>query len=313
MSNSHLADVIEQIATLMLRDPARKADHSANVLMNASKVVRNAGFIITSGDQAQTLPGVGKSTAKIIDDVLKTGESSRLKMLKETVQISPLEEQLVHATGFGPVSIAKAIAKGYTTVEQLQYDDELNDVQRKGLKWLQHTSVRIPRSDANTIYQIVTWCWRDIPGLTIEMMGSYRRGEDTLGDIDIAVCSPHSSVTVHQLIALLGTYIAETFGISDKLFQGIFYQPGGYGRHVDIKLATPEEWPYMLLYFTGSKQFNKVMRGIALSKGYTINEFRMENEIDKTWYIAPNEISIFSFLGLRYVEPRDRTREFIAF
>ena len=35
---------------------------------------------------------------------------------------------------------------------------------------------------------------------------------------------------------------------------------------------TPEEFPFAILYFTGSKTFNTIMRARALELGYSMNE-----------------------------------------
>ena len=46
----------------------------------------------------------------------------------------------------------------------------------------------------------------------------------------------------------------------------------GVARRVDFLYTSIEEFPFAILYFTGSKIFNTVMRQVAVEKGYTMNE-----------------------------------------
>ena len=46
-------------------------------------------------------------------------------------------------------------------------------------------------------------------------------------------------------------------------------------RHLDIVETTKEDYPFAILYFTGSGPFNVKMRKNALDQGYSINEYAM--------------------------------------
>ena len=83
-------------------------------------------------------------------------------------------------------------------------------------------------------------------------------------------------------------------------------------RRVDFLYTTPEEFPFAILYFTGSKIFNTVMRHIALEKGYTMNEhgiYKMEakKKGEKVNRAFRTEEDIFDFLRLEYKSPIERT------
>jgi DNA ligase (NAD+) len=76
--------------------------------------------------------------------------------------------------------------------------------------------------------------------------------------------------------------------------------------------TNPEEFPFAILYFTGSKIFNTVMRHVALEKGYTMNEHginKMEEKKkgEKVERVFTSEKDIFDFLGLVYKSPIERT------
>ena len=71
------------------------------------------------------------------------------------------------------------------------------------------------------------------------------------------------------------------------------------------------EYPYAILYFTGSKEFNVAFRKYALEKGYTLNEHELKpiREGVPAVPLMRKEKDIFDFLGLHYVEPTLRRNE----
>ena len=79
-------------------------------------------------------------------------------------------------------------------------------------------------------------------------------------------------------------------------------------RRIDFLYSTPEEFPFSILYFTGSKGFNTVMRAKALEMGYTMNEHRIINKTtgEKAPVKFTDEKSIFDFLHLEYKSPDQR-------
>jgi len=70
----------------------------------------------------------------------------------------------------------------------------------------------------------------------------------------------------------------------------------------------PEEYPFAVLYFTGSGEFNVKMREYSLEKGYTMNEYSIKhtNNKQKVDKIFNLEKDIFDFLNYEYKEPENR-------
>ena len=79
-------------------------------------------------------------------------------------------------------------------------------------------------------------------------------------------------------------------------------------RRIDIMYTKPEEYPFAILYFTGSGDFNVKMREYALEKGFTINEYSMKytETKEKVNQIFYSEKDIFDFLKFEYQEPQNR-------
>jgi NAD-dependent DNA ligase len=87
----------------------------------------------------------------------------------------------------------------------------------------------------------------------------------------------------------------------------------GVARRVDFLYAPPNEYAFAILYFTGSKIFNTVMRQKALNQGYTLNEHgicHLTADKKKGSQVSqpfPNEKAIFDFLGMPYRTPLERS------
>ena len=70
----------------------------------------------------------------------------------------------------------------------------------------------------------------------------------------------------------------------------------------------PEEYPFAILYFTGSGEFNQMMRKMVNDKGYTMNEYSIKHSDTgkKVDHVFTEEKDIFKFLEMGYVEPWQR-------
>jgi hypothetical protein len=81
-------------------------------------------------------------------------------------------------------------------------------------------------------------------------------------------------------------------------------------RRLDLLVIPAEQFPYALLYFTGSGDFNVAFRKHALKLGYTLNEHEMKltGKVadSKPVPVMETEADIFAFLGLKYKEPNER-------
>ena len=77
--------------------------------------------------------------------------------------------------------------KGLTTIAQLRerQDELLNDVQKKGLRHYEDILKRIPSSEVAEYEKVFRRAFNKVKqdGDEFEMLGSYRRGNKTSGDI----------------------------------------------------------------------------------------------------------------------------------
>ena len=220
--------------------------------------------------------------------------------------------------GIGPKKAKELVDKGITTIAELRARQnelfiELNGIQKIGLEYYEQLLERIPRSEIEEYNEIFKSAFSNDPSSKFEIVGSYRRGAQNSGDIDVIITSNSGIVYKNFVDELIKRKIIThvlSRGLSKTLV--IAKLPGEHvARRVDFLYSPPEEFPFAILYFTGSKAFNTVMRQKALEQGYTLNEHGlslMENKVkgQKVDQIFESEQDIFSFLKLAYKTPVER-------
>jgi DNA polymerase/3'-5' exonuclease PolX len=162
--------------------------------------------------------------------------------------------------------------------------------------------------------------------LIIEVVGSFRRGSKDSGDIDVLITHPDHDTNDAQIEDLLKRIVAimdkakytyDAFALGNKKYLGV--SKVKYGRHfrrLDLLLTHKHEFPFALLYFTGSQQFNVDMRNYCISKGYSLSEYGLKylNGEKKGQFVEKvftTEADVFEYLGLKYIAPKDRTGNII--
>ena len=114
-------------------------------------------------------------------------------------------------------------------------------------------------------------------------MGSYRRKAKTSGDIDIIISNTEDKRDafdkfIDKLIE--NEIIIEVLSRGKTKSLTVTKLPGKPARRVDFLYAPPDEYPFAVLYFTGSKNFNTAQRHRALKKGYSLNEHGFYNMVN---------------------------------
>ena len=147
----------------------------------------------------------------------------------------------------------------------------------------------------------------------IEMAGSYRRGRETIGDLDIVVESSDPKEVMDRFAEFPD--IAAVLGRGDTKMSIRL----GSGLQVDLRIVPAESFGAALVYFTGSKQHNIVLRGMAKDRGLRINEYGVysvprgakEDDESKLKYIAGRtESDVYATLEVPYFPPEIREARF---
>ena len=269
---------------------------------------------ITSLDQLKEIPNVGKSTIKKLGEWLETGKLSVLEQAEKDPEI-----MFSDVYGIGPKKASELVkTHGVTTIQELRnkQDELLNDVQKKGLKYYEDILKRIPRSEIEVYEKKMNAIFDKVKGenSTLNIVGSYRRGKQDSGDIDVIICDENDDNKVFH--AFLDKMIEEKILIEvlsrgDIKSLGVSKLGNNPARRIDFMFTPRKENAFAILYFTGSKEFNTAMRSQALKMGYSLNEhglYKMENKKKgaKLTQLFKTEKDVFDFLNIKYTEPEDR-------
>jgi len=305
-NNRNIADILDEIGLYyeIAGDQYRKKS-----FLNGSNIVRNYKDEINSGEELINIPGIGKSISETIDEYLTTNKVQRLEDLRNKYMTQKeLLNYFQSFYGIGMVKASELVKAGYTSLSQIWDDKDkiLTKAQQDGIFWRNHINVRIPREEMNIINDEISILFNG-NRFNWVMAGSYRRQEESSGDIDLLI-ENNGSIDMDKIYQLLSPFIPTVLSKGTKKLAGIFRLSNEYyGHRIDILIVEPENWVYALLHFTGSGQFNKLIRDRAKSFGWKLSEYSLTNE-NGNKIIVNDEKDIFDLLKVEYLEPIERTK-----
>ena len=305
--NEPFIKVLEELADIMMR---QGEPFKARAYQKAQETIMTYEGDIYNIDQIKDLPGIGKAITSKLDEFMQTGT---LRILEQE-RNNPVN-LLTKVYGIGPKKAAELVKEGINTIADLRARPELlNEVQRTGLKYFEAIETRIPRGEIDQYKILLSTVFQETSpaGSKMEIVGSYRRGAQNSGDIDIIITNEGNDPNVMKIfmdrlisdkivIEILSRGKTKSLTIAQLSKE---YVP----RRVDFLYTPPSEYAFALLYFTGSKIFNTVQRSRALKMGYSLNEHGIyqKEEGTKVKGEFPDEKSIFDFLDMIYKEPSER-------
>lgn len=263
--------------------------------------------------------GIGVKIKTKLEEIFATGTYSEYV---ET-DLSVAYKELLQIYGIGPKKAKELVNSGIYSITQLREEFSknpslLNEAQVLGLQYYEDSIERIPRSEM-TLHNNYLKLWAKKYDLDTIITGSYRRKMPSSGDIDCLVhyedLTGKDKISPKEGIELFNSYIdnlIENGYIIAILSRGdkkclCFAKIKDKVRRLDLLLTTPGEYPYALLYFTGSKQFNIAMRKQALELGFSLSEQSLISTKNKQKVIGIlTEKEIFEFLKIKYVSPEKR-------
>jgi len=331
----------------LTQDPKKKKNNPFRIrsIQKAIDILINHPVAIQSGKEAQSLPGIGAGIGKRIDEILKTGKLSELETIED--DYVRLICELTNISGIGLVKAKKLIEthqiisvddliQKYQAGQIVLGKNQLTHHQVIGLKYTKEIDQKIPRSEIDQFsVRLKNEINKFDPELIFEICGSYRRGKAISGDIDVLVSrKPNSGdglapidqaihvgdqkqkVTNSPLIKLVEAFTASGL-IVDHLtesgqtkYMGICrLNPDSVARRIDIRFIPYQNWGAARLYFTGSGEFNKLFRAVALQRGFTVSEYAISPFVNGQKgdpIPTVSEEDIFKLVGVKYLTPIER-------
>jgi DNA polymerase (family 10) len=174
----------------------------------------------------------------------------------------------------------------------------------RGIDRYRKRSNRIPLGIAEPIVEETVAFLRLLPGISnLTVAGSYRRGRETVGDVDILATSkdPAPIINAFSKMPIVEEVLAEGPTKSSVIVKDTV--------QVDLRIVDPRSYGTVVQYFTGSKEHNVRLRGIALQKGYSLSEYSMKRLVDSKELYFDKEEDVYGFLGLPFIPPELREDE----
>ncbi len=309
--------IIDALDVMRRKDYAEKRVFQARAYDTAIKALKGIAGDITSLKDVEGIKGIGAKIQEKITEILETGSLAAAERTRASPTFGAYES-LLGVYGIGPAKAKILVESGILTIEDLRAKvvadpDFLTAAQTIGLRHYEPLLERIPRTEMVEHEKTILGSLG--PEFKAMIVGSYRRGAVDSGDIDVLL-TLSDELTPFKRIQLFRKavrafqeqgYITDILALGSTKCMGISKLVGGKARRLDLLMIPAEQFPYAVLYFTGSDLFNIAFRGYALEKGYTMNEHEMKPTGAKP---APprmeSEKDIFTFLGLQYVEPHMR-------
>ena len=254
---------------------------------------KNAVYVNKKGELTNKIEGIGKSIKDKIKQIIKTGT---VKELKNKVNSTIIKFKLIH--GVGDKVAEKWYKKGYRHYSEIK--KYLTPVQLLSLKHIKDTSKRIPRSTMKYYNKIIMKIMKKLK-IKGEVSGSFKRKLKTSGDIDVVLIN--NVIPFLKELKNYSKYYILSKGNSKYALIIKFNKKKQYHR-MDIEITTAKSYPFAILYFTGSKEFNIGMRSQAKKLGYDLNQLCLKK--NNHCIFLKTEKEIFKKLKMKYIPPKER-------
>ena len=317
MTREEMAGVLEEIALLL--ELKNENPFKVRAYRQGAETVRNYEDDIVEcavRNELHGIKGIGEALREKLHELATNGSLKFHQDLR--AEFPPGLFELFDLQGLGPKKV-KALhdALGISSVERLREACEHGMVaalpgfgEKTQAKILESISLHEKSSGYFLLGSIsplageILDTLRTHPEISrVTVAGSFRRAKETVHDLDFLVATREPKLVCEDFTTLpqVESIIAcgETKA-SVRLKNGI---------QCDLRAVSNAQFPFALLYFTGSKEHNVALRSLALKQNLSLNEYGFTPTKDSQVEIPINlheEHDIYQFLGLRYIEPELR-------
>jgi DNA polymerase (family X) len=330
MENREIARILRETAHLLEIDGAiigryRSYEKAAELIASIPESIQQLAL---DPEKLKELPGVGDRLAEHIQEILQTGDYSLRKKLLKKYPGTILDVLNLQSLGPKKVGLLWRTFKAGTVgdVEKLARDGQLRELPGFGEKSEENILKAIEvykqisgrflldfvQAQAAKLSAYIAGYGKLVG--SVEAAGSFRRGKETIGDLDLLVtlAGKHKQKDVDAL----ARHILAFSENAQTLAQGenkVSFRLGS-GMQVDVRLLEPENRGAALLYFTGSKEHNVALRGRANRMGWTLNEYALTTLKGGRRVAGTTEEEIYAKLKLDFIPPelRENTGEIEA-
>jgi len=331
MDNKQIARILRETAQLLEIDGAiigryRSYEKAAELIDSLPESIEQ---LVKEPEKLKELPGIGDRMVEHLEEIVKTGDYALRKKLLKKYPATILD--ILQLQSLGPKKVALLFKKFKTStvedVEKIAKEGKLRSLEGFGEKSEQNIlkAVEVFKKSTgrfllSTAEEAATATTAHIKkaGKIVESVtpaGSLRRGKETVGDLDLLVTLA-DGFTAQKHVDVLAEHILKFPGIDQTLAHGenkVSFTLEN-GLQVDVRMLEKENFGAALLYFTGSKEHNVALRGLANDMGYTLNEYVLATLKAEKRVAGRTEEEIYAKLKLDYIPPemRENTGEIAA-
>lgn len=314
ISNAEMARIFNEIGDMLeiLGEVVYKAVAYRRVADAVERYPDDVAALFRRGEPPK-LPGAGEALTAKLAELAETGTLGYHDRLRAQVPDGLLE--ILRIPGVGPktvrlvstelgidsVDALRAAAeegrlrllKGLSERTEANVLDALGRIERQGSRQLIH--------DADALVSGLVERLRDVRGVhRIETAGSLRRRRPTIGDLDLlaAVDDPLAVIAVLDGLPEVEKVVSAGTDKSSIILRD--------GPRVDLMVCAPAAWGTHLVHFTGSKDHNIALRGIALDRGWSLSEKGFKVIDTGELLLDAEEADVYERLGLAWVPPELR-------
>ncbi len=313
MKNDQIAGCFELLADLLEIQGANPFRIRAyrNAARTIASTAESLEDIRGAGREMTELPGIGADLARQIVQILDTGHHDQLDELRQQVPAGVLD--MLRIPGVGPKKVSVFFKElGLTSLEELRAAAEagrLSALKGFGVKTEQailknmamatEAAKRISIADASAAAEMIVEDLLKLPEVQqAAVAGSCRRRKETCGDLDVLVtctnpASPMDALAAHPLV--------ESVLQRGDTKQRVRLRNG---VELDLRVVADESYGAAMQYFTGSKEHNVVIRGMARDLGLKINEYGVFRE--ETRIAGRTEEEVYAAINLPWMPPELR-------
>ncbi|MCO5414859.1 DNA polymerase/3'-5' exonuclease PolX [Ralstonia mojiangensis] len=312
-ANQAIAAIFNEIADLLEVEEANP--FRVRAYRNAARMVEGmtegVDAMLARGADLTALPGVGVDLAAKMREIVETGTCAMLTRVRTEVPSYVL--QLLQLPGLGPKR-ARALQHelGITSLDELARAATAHRIRelhgfgpRSEERLLEALNARLARdrrygleiakpcADALTHYLLAS-------GLVDQLVvaGSYRRGRDTVGDLDLLITGRKRAQIVEHFVHY--NEVATRISAGPTRASVVLKN----GMQVDLRVVRSDAFGAALVYFTGSKPHNIALRKLAQAQGLKINEYGVFR--GKARIAGQTEASVYRAVGLPWICPELR-------
>lgn len=313
MENAQIAKLFDEMADLVElrrgnRFRARSYRRAAQTIRNRSERIED---LAAQKEDLTAIPDIGEGSSEKIHEILERGTCKRLEDLRAELPTGLVD--MMRIPGVGPrkamqlhedldiasVAELKQACKKHAVRDLDGFGEKTEKKILKGIGTVKKTEGRMLFSEAEAHLASLGACLDGITTISEwEVAGSFRRGKETIGDLDILVRAADRKKAADSILK----YDA----IADVISRGkerVSVRLQG-GLQVDFRFFESAVFGAALLYFTGSKSHNIKIRRLAQDKDWKLSEYGLFSGDHRL--AGKTEKAVYKRLDLQWIPPELR-------